>query len=520
MLNNMVCTSTGIEGAIYDCDTLVLFLCKKCVAAMPKLDLPELAAQAVKAYTDKFTDIYEVGTVSSFSYLEEGQLKQVLIAGCGSGSDCKPVNFKKAAGNVARQLKQLQAVKVVAAAPIVLKDTRAHYLQAIAEGLYLGAYTFDKYKSKAGDKAPSASENPQSVAGERSKAEASKAVEASKTIAVELINGIPGGSAVLEQARIIAEAVCLSRDLVNEPGNVLYPETMAEAANKVAHQLGLEIEVLDEAKMEELGMGALLAVGKGSARGSRLITLKYNGNGDAPYVAYVGKGITFDSGGVSIKPDDNMGEMKDDMTGAACVLGAIKAVAELGLKVNLLAILCCAENMPDGLAQRPGDIVRAANGKTIEVVSTDAEGRMVLADGVWYACRKGAKKVIDIATLTGAVIVALGNETSGIIANEDGLAEEIKRAGKLVGESWWQLPSLPECKEAIKSDVADVLNSAGRAGGTITGGLFINEFVDEGIAHAHLDIGGTSTATKTEGFKVKGGTAFGTMTLIKLAEMM
>ena len=185
-----------------------------------------------------------------------------------------------------------------------------------------------------------------------------------------------------------------------------------------------------------------------------------------------------------------------------------------------MGVLACAENMPGGKAQRPGDVVRAANGKTIEVVSTDAEGRMVLADAVWYACHLGAKKVIDIATLTGAVIIALGKETSGIVANDDKVVEEIKLAGKYAGENYWQLPSLPECKEAIKSDVADLLNSAGRAGGCITGGLFIGEFVDAGIPWAHIDIGGTSTAEKTAGCKVKGGTGFGTLTLIKLAEML
>ena len=248
-----------------------------------------------------------------------------------------------------------------------------------------------------------------------------------------------------------------------------------------------------------------------------MITLKYNGAGDAPYTAFVGKGITFDSGGISIKPGENMGEMKDDMAGAGAVLGAMQAIAQMKLPCNIIAILSCAENMPGGNAQRPGDVVKAANGKTIEVVNTDAEGRMVLADAVWYACEQGAKRVVDIATLTGAVIIALGNETSGIIANNDELAEAIKAAGKKAGEAFWQLPSLPECKEAIKSDVADLLNSAGRAGGCITGGLFVGEFVKEGVEWAHLDIGGTSTATKTSGFKVQGGTGFGAMTLIKYA---
>ena len=335
-----------------------------------------------------------------------------------------------------------------------------------------------------------------------------------------MLSSVPEAAAIITAAEISAEAVCYARDLVNNPGNVVTPQTMAEDALKLGQELPLEITIMDETLMEARGMHALLAVGQGSHNPPCLVALRYNGNGDAPYTAFVGKGITFDSGGISIKPDDNMGEMKDDMTGAGAVLGAMRAIARLSLKCNVIGVLACAENMPDGKAQRPGDIVRAANGKTIEVVSTDAEGRMVLADAVWYACQMGAKKVVDIATLTGAVIIALGNETSGIVANDDELVEQIKLAGRMAGENYWQLPSLPECKEAIKSDVADLLNSAGRAGGCITGGLFIGEFVDKDIPWAHLDIGGTSTATKTEGFKVKGGTAFGTMTLIKLAGML
>ena len=232
----------------------------------------------------------------------------------------------------------------------------------------------------------------------------------------------------------------------------------------------------------------------------------------------VGKGITFDSGGISIKPEAGMGEMKDDMAGAAAVLGAIRAIAEMKLPCNVIAIAACAENMPSGTATRPGDIIKAANGKTIEVVSTDAEGRMVLADAVWYACRQGASKVIDIATLTGAVIIALGNETAAIVSNNDNLCEEIISAGKTAGENYWRLPSLPECKEAIKSDIADLLNSAGRPGGVITGGLFIGEFLDENIPWAHIDIGGTSTAQKTNGYLVKGATGIGVATLVQLVK--
>ena len=267
-------------------------------------------------------------------------------------------------------------------------------------------------------------------------------------------------------------------------------------------------------------MGAILAVGQGSTHEPKMAVLKYANGQDKPYVAFVGKGITFDSGGISIKPSEGMGVMKDDMTGAAAVLGAMQAIAVLQLPVNVIGIMACAENMPSGSAQRPGDIIKAGSGKTIEVDNTDAEGRLVLADAVWYACRKGAAKVIDIATLTGAVSIALGEHTSGIISNDNTLAEEIKNAGRRVGEAWWQLPIVEEAEDMLKSTCADIKNSAGRPAGTITGGVFIGQFVDKGTSWAHLDIGGTSTAKKTEGHLPEGCTAFGTATLIELARSL
>lgn len=474
-------------------DGLGLFLCKECLAALPKLDLPEQLVTALTAYAQRHEDMFAVGTISELVLPQDGGLVTVVVAGCGEGSECKPVAFRKAAGAAARALRQAKVTEAVVTGPILTNPKRGAYLEAMVEGLYLGAYTFTEFKSDA-------KQLPE--------------------CAVTLCSAIPEAEALVAKATVSAEAVCFTRDLVNRPGNVVNPQVMTAEALKLAETLPLEVEVLDEEQMAERKMGAILAVGQGSVNPPRLITLKYNGAEDAPYVAYVGKGITFDSGGISIKPDDGMGEMKDDMSGAGAVLGAMKAIAGLGLKCNVLGILACAENMPGGKAQRPGDIVRAANGKTIEVISTDAEGRMVLADAVDYACKLGAKKVIDIATLTGAVIIALGKETSGIVSNDDELVEQIKKAGKFAGENFWQLPSLPECKEAIKSDVADLLNSAGRPGGCITGGLFIGEFVGKDIPWAHLDIGGTSTATKSSGHKVKGGTGFGTLTLIKLAEML
>ena len=494
MLNGFKIEAAPVAAAAYkNVDGVALFLCKECAAALGKLCLPAQVQAAVEAYAAKHEDMFTIGTISELVIPQGEGLLTVVVAGCGVGAECKPLAFRRAAGEAARALHQAKVTQAVVAAPILTNTKRGAYLEAVVEGLYLGAYTFTEFKSEA---------------------------KAAPECAVTLCSAIPEAEALVAKAQVNAEAVCFTRDLVNRPGNVVNPEVMANAARKLAQELPLEVEVLDEVQMAERKMGAILAVGQGSANPPRMITLKYNGADAAPYVAYVGKGITFDSGGISIKPDDGMGEMKDDMSGAGAVLGAMKAIATLGLKCNVIGILACAENMPGGRAQRPGDIVRAANGKTIEVISTDAEGRMVLADAVDYACKLGAQRVIDIATLTGAVIIALGKETSGIVSNDDALVEQIKKAGKFAGENYWQLPSLPECKEAIKSDVADLLNSAGRPGGCITGGLFIGEFVAKDIPWAHLDIGGTSTTTKDSGHKVKGGTGFGTLTLIKLAEML
>lgn len=473
-----------------EADTLVFLLCQECKDYLGNLNLPANISQAMNLYIEKYPEIFDVADEHCFTIIEAGRIVNLIIVGCGKGKECKPNNFRKAAGVAARALNTVEAKSACLLAPVISKATRAHYLNAIVEGLLLGAYSYDKYKSDA--KEPKACE-------------------------LTIVNGVDDSLKVIEEAKVVAESVIFTRNLCNTPGNDLNPVGMELAARKVAEGTGMEIEVLGPKEMQELGMNALLAVAQGSKAEPRLIVLKYNGAGDAPYNAYVGKGITFDSGGISIKPSDGMEEMKDDMTGAGDVLGAMRAIALLKKQCNMLGILSCAENMPGGNAQRPGDIVKSASGKTIEVLNTDAEGRMVLADAVWYAGYLGAQKVIDIATLTGAVIIALGTETSGIVGNNDELVAQIIQAGKLAGENYWQLPSLPECKKAIKGDVGDLKNSAGRAGGVITGGLFIGAFVKEGLPWAHIDIGGTSTATSTDGFIVKGCTGFGTMTLIKLA---
>ncbi len=496
MLNNLNLSNTEKERAAYgEARALVLLLCKECEAALSKLELSDEVLQAVSALLAESDEPFEIGKVSACSLLCGSKLRHIIIAGCGSGRECKPTAFKQAAGEAARALAAKKCERAVLAAPILLNPKRTPYLEAIAEGLYLGAYSFTLYKSKA---------------------------EAPVTCDVKIVSACTAADLALKRALVKGQAVSMVRDLVNEPGNKLGPEELADFAKQVAAENGLSCEVLDREALKDLGCGALLAVGQGSVREPRLIALRYRGAGDAPYTAFVGKGITFDSGGLSLKPAANMGEMKDDMSGAAAVLGAVKAAAELQVPINLLAVLSCAENMPGGGAQRPGDIVTAADGQTIEVVNTDAEGRLVLADAVWYAAKQGAARIVDIATLTGAVITALGKETGGIIACDDGLAAAIKEAGRLAGELWWQLPTPPDLRKAIKGEEADLLNSTGSTvgGGCITGGLFIGSFVPKELPWAHLDIGGTASRAKAAGFVSKGGTGFGTLTLIKLTETL
>lgn len=479
------------EETIATAEAVTLFLCKECIASLPKVNLPANIMQAVTALAAKDDKLTDEGRLTHIVLPQEEHLQRVLIAGMGAGKACTPNNLRKAAGIAVRALAEARVQQAVVVAPLLINPVRAHYLAALGEGLVLGGYQFNECKGKS---------------------------EPQPEVAFTILTNIPDADKVLAAAQVQAEAVCYTRNLVNRPGNLVTPGVLAEEAEALALEYALEIEILDVAMMEAMGMNSLLAVGQGSIHQPCLVTIKYNGAGDAPYTAYVGKGITFDSGGISIKPSDNMGEMKDDMAGAGAVLGALRAIAALKLPCNIMGVIACAENMPSGSAQRPGDVVKAANGKTIEVISTDAEGRMVLADAVWYACKQGAAKVVDIATLTGGVIIALGTETAGIVGSDAALIEQIIEAGKKAGEAYWQLPSLPECKKALKSDVADLLNSAGREASCITGGLFIGEFVAENIPWAHIDIGGTSTAAKTDGFKVKGATGFGVGTLIKLAQ--
>jgi leucyl aminopeptidase len=309
----------------------------------------------------------------------------------------------------------------------------------------------------------------------------------------------------------LADGVFFTRDLVSEPGNVLYPESLAEQAASLA-ELGVEVEALDEKKMKKLGMGALLGVGQGSARPPRLVVMAWLGAKDkqAAPVAIVGKGITFDTGGISLKPGAGMEEMKWDMGGSGTVIGLMKALAGRKARVNVVGVVALAENMPDGNAIRPGDILETMSGQTIECNNTDAEGRLVLADALWYTQdRFKPRLMVDLATLTGAILVALGSEYAGLFSNNDELAERLTAAGKAVGEHLWRMPLNDAYDRAIDSDVADVKNISGdRNAGASIGGVFLQRFVN-GVPWAHLDIAGMAWSKKDAPTVPKGATGYG-----------
>ncbi|HWJ87433.1 MAG TPA: leucyl aminopeptidase [Pelagibacterium sp.] len=356
---------------------------------------------------------------------------------------------------------------------------------ALAAGARLRSYRFDKHLKRR------------------------KKPEDTGKQATLVIGALKGVEDALADALAVADGTILARDLVNEPANLLGPEDIANAALKLA-DIGVEVEILDEAEMEKLGMGALLAVGQGSRRPSRLAVMQWNGGakGQQP-VAFVGKGIVFDTGGISIKPAANMENMKGDMAGAAAVLGLMQALATRKANVNAIGILALAENMPDGNAFRPGDVVTAMSGETIEIISTDAEGRLVLADALWYCQQRfSPKAMFNIATLTGAIIVALGNDHAGLFTNTEALAAKFAEAGRLTGEKVWHMPMGPAYDKLIESRFADIKNSGGRSGGSITAAQFLSHFVND-VPWAHLDIAGTGFGGASSETNASWGTGFG-----------
>ena len=421
----------------------------------------------------------------------------VLVAGLGKKEDFKLSVVQNAMGDVVRSLRQhgcRSAATILhgAGAGGLGAEETAH---AIVEGFLLGGYQFKKHRTKT----------------EEEKAFEELVILERDGSKLSLINkGISAG-------QIIAEAVMLARNMVNEPANHMTPSEMASVAREIAEKYGLEVTVMDRAQMEKEKMGALLGVAQGSSQPPKFIILKYEGDRSRKGSAgFIGKGLTFDSGGISLKPQDFMSDMKGDMAGGAAVIAAVGAVARLKLKVNVTAIVPATENLPGGRALKPGDVLKASNGKTIEVVNTDAEGRLILADALSYAVKKGITPLIDLATLTGACHVALGDLYAGLFSCDQALADQVLEAGREAGEPLWQLPLPDDYKEMNKSDIADVKNSGGRYGGAITAALFLQEFVGK-TPWVHLDIAAPFMSEKTKGMLVKGATGFGVRTLVNFA---
>ena len=324
--------------------------------------------------------------------------------------------------------------------------------------------------------------------------------------------------AAIRRGEAVGDAVNVARRLANEPANKMTPTILADEARALAKEHGVEIDVFDRERCRKLGMNSYLSVAQGSHEPPRFIVMRWRGRGGRGYdIAFVGKGITFDSGGISIKGAEGMHHMKADMTGAASVVAAIAAVARLGTKANVLAVAPCTENLPGGGATKPGDVFTSMSGRTVEVINTDAEGRLVLVDGVTYAQRQGARRVVDVATLTGAIQIALGNHFTGLFGRPDAFVEEVRAAGTAAGDRLWPMPLTDEYREEIRSEIADIANSAGREGGAIKGAAFIDSVVEEGTEWAHLDIASTYWSDKDRPQSPKGPQGPAVRTLIELA---
>jgi leucyl aminopeptidase len=479
---------------------------------------------------NEFTLIHTLGKIPS---------PRVLVAGLGKQEGFTLDKVRSVAAGAARYLRRIRCETIASithGAGIADLDPEA-CAQAIAEGTILGLYTFDRHKKPKEDH-----------------------VDVRELALVEFDQSRVGAlRRGVERGVVLADAANFSRDLANEPGNVLTPTELAARAEALARDTGLECEVHDRQWMEEQGMGALLGVAKGSHQPPQFIVLRYHGkwptevrrllkqlgkakargaHGEArriagilrskhghyvsrqpdepAHLALVGKGITFDTGGISIKPAAGMQEMKGDMSGAAAVVAAMGAIARLKPSISVTAVVPATENMPGGSATKPGDILRTMSGKTIEVINTDAEGRLILADGLAYAGQQSPTAIVDVATLTGAIAIALGNVAVGAMTNNDALYARVQHAATTAGEKVWQLPMYDEYKEQIKSEVADMKNTGGRGAGSITAAFLLKEFVDD-TPWVHLDMAGVDNYAKEKGVLVKGASGIPVRTLVHLA---
>jgi leucyl aminopeptidase len=440
-----------------------------------------LAARAVEA--QRFER--DAAAVAEAFVAEGDRARRLLLVGLGAkGSD--DALFEKVGGALAAKLLTSGETRLVV--DITGLGIRADAATRIGFGAAARSWRYDIYRTKLSNKAKPTLEE------------------------VIIVGGGEGAEAEWSRRSALLEGISFTRELVTEPANIIYPETFVERCRKQLEGTGVEIEVLDENQMRELGMGALLGVGQGSVRPPRLLAMRWNGAADANAkpVVFIGKGITFDTGGISIKPGAGMEAMKWDMGGAGAVAGAMKAIATRKAKANVVGICVLAENMPDGNAQRPGDVVTSMSGQTIEVINTDAEGRLVLCDAMTWAQRQYKPHyIIDLATLTGAMIIALGNEYAGLFSNDDGLAQKLTAAGQATGDKLWRFPLGDPYDKLIDSPIADMKNVGAREAGSITAAQFLQRFVENGVKWAHLDIAGTVWANKPGTLYDKGATGYG-----------
>ena len=449
-----------------------------------------LVARAAKA--ERFTG--KSGKSLDLIMPEGLKIDRLTVIGVGKVADLKAQDFVKFGGTAMGKLSVGASEATVLAEMPAGAGMSGEQAADLAQGALLRAYDFDRYKTKRKDD----DKPPQK-----------------RSITIATANVAAARKAYVAR-EAIAGGVLMARDLVNEPANILYPEEFARRAQALK-KVGVAVEVLDVKAMTKLGMGALLGVGQGSRRDSRVVVMRWNGGkkGDAP-VAFIGKGVCFDTGGISIKPAAGMEDMKGDMAGAACVVGLMHALAARKAKVNAIGAIGIVENMPGGKAQRPGDIVKTMSGQTIEIINTDAEGRLVLADVLWHTQEKYKPKfMVDLATLTGAILVALGNEYAGLFSNNDELSERLAAAGRATGEKVWRMPMGPVYDKMVESKFADMKNVGGRHAGSITAAQILQKFVND-TPWAHLDIAGTGMSSPASDINTSWGSGWGVRLLDRL----
>lgn len=445
-----------------------------------------IASKEFRGKTNSTHLIHTLGKLSS---------ERLLLVGLGKKTEMDDERLRQAAGKAVQALRGARVASFSTALHMAGGAETA--IEAVTSGTLLGSYTFDQYKTKDKDD-----------------------LFNFESMTLLLAKGTNTKTAQhrINATKIICQAVSLARDLVSHPGNVATPGYLADTAKELAGSHGLECRIYEQAEMETLGMNALVGVGKGAAEPPRLIVLEYHGaDAKGRPVVLVGKGLTFDSGGISIKPGAGMEEMKTDMAGGAAVLGTMAAAARLKLPINLIGIIPAAENMPDGKAFKPGDVLTTMSGTTVEITNTDAEGRLILCDALHFALKYKPTVMIDLATLTGACVVALGHEASGLMGNNQRLVDALKGAGERCGERLWPLPLWEEYGEVMKSDIADLKNAGSRDGGSITAGWFLKQFVGK-TPWAHLDIAGTAWGDKVRPYCPKGATGVGVRLLIEFLQ--